>query len=241
MPSLRSACTAPVRLRTYRHLLYLALVLPLGLLYFNVLLTGLSVAIPLSALVVGVPILLLTLLVARGFAAAERRLTASLLGADLADPSYPFLDGGPRERAKALLFDGTTWRECLYLFLLFPVGVVAFTSLVTGLTVALTLLVTPFVYDTPGVRVGVFPEGSVTISQSLTVPWGDLLVGVGVVTTVSEWAVDSLADALLFSLLGVAVLVVTLNLANAAAWLLARVAERLLDDRGATRDGSETA
>lgn len=236
-PSLRSVCTAPVRPRTYRHLCYLALVFPLGLLYGNVLLTGFSVAIPLSFMLVGVPLFLLTLLVARGFAAVERRLAGSLLGADLAQPSYPFLEGSPRERARALVFDGTTWRECLYLFLLFPVGIASFTFLFTGLTVAMVLVATPLLYDAPGVQVGIFPDGTVTISQSLSVPWGDLLVGVDIATTVSEWAVDSLADALLFSVFGLAVLVLVLNLANAAAWLLARTAAFFLGD-GAAREPS---
>jgi len=213
-------------------------VFPLGFLYFNVLVTGFSLAIPLSVMFVGVPLFLLTLLVARGFAAVERRLTGYLLDADLADPSYPFLDGGVVERTKALLLDGTTWRECLYLLLQFPVGLAAFTFLTTGLTGALTLIATPLIYDAPGVRIGFFPGGSVTVSQSLSIPWGDLLVGVDVATTVSQWAVDSFADALLFSLLGLAGLVLILNLVNAAAWLLAQSAAFFLSDGTAARDAS---
>jgi len=239
-PSLRSVCVAPLRARTYRHLVYLALVFPLGTLYFNLIVVGLSLALPLAILVVGVPLFVATLLLVRGLAAVERRLTRYLLGTDLPRPGYPFLDGSPTERVKALVFDGATWRECCYLLLKFPAGVAAVAFLSTFLTVSLTLLATPVVYDTPGVRVGFFPRGSVTVTQSLSVPWGDLLVGVDVATTVSEWAVDSLADALLVSLLGVGCLFVTLNLVNAAAWLSARTAAVFLGE-GTHSDSPESS
>lgn len=203
---------------------YLALVFPLGTLYFNLIVAGLSLALPLVILAVGVPLLVATLLLVRGLAAVERRLARYLLGTDLPSPAYPFLDGRPVERVKALVFDRATWRECCYLLLKFPAGVAAVVFLSTSLTVSLTLLATSVIYDTPGVRVGFFPSGQITLSQSLSVPWGDLLVGVDIVATVSEWAVDSLADAVVMSLLGVGCLFVTLNLVNVAAWLSARTA-----------------
>jgi uncharacterized membrane protein AbrB (regulator of aidB expression) len=70
----------------------------------------------------------------------------------------------------------------------------------------------------------------VTVSPSLSVPWGDVLVGIEFAVTVSEWAVDSLGDALVFSVLGVVLLLVTLNLVNLGAWLFRRYTDTLLGD-----------
>ena len=229
-PSLRSLLLAPVRLRTYGNLCFLALAAPFGMAYFLVVVTGLSLSVPLSLLLVGVPLLLATLLAVRGLAAVERWLARRLLGAAVPSPSHAFLSGSPRERVEGLVFDRRTWLECGYLLAKLPIGVSAFALLSTTLTVSVTLLATPLLYDRPGARVGFFPAAPVTISPSVTVPWGDLLVGVGVATRLSEWVVDSPADALVLSAVGLAVLLVSLNLLNGAAWLLARLAQLSLDD-----------
>lgn len=235
-PSLWSLVSAPVRSRTYRNLTYVALSFPLGMGYFLALVTGLSLSVPLTVALVGVPPFLLTLLLARGLAAIERELAGSVLGLTVPSPTYRFLDGSVRERVAGLLLDRETWLECLYLLLKFPLGLCSSVFLLTTLTVSLTLLATPLYYDQPGARVGVFPAAPITLTQSLSVPWADLLVGVDVATTVSEWAVDSLGDALVFSAIGLVALVGTLNLVNALAWLSGWVAQWFLGDRTATRD-----
>ena len=234
-PPLRSLLLAPVRVRTYGNLCYLALAFPLGVAYFTVLVVAFSLAVPLTLLLVGVPLLLATLLGVRGLAAGERLLARTLLGTALPAPSYGFLDGSPRKRVWALVVDRRTWLECGYLLAKFPIGIGAFTLLSTTLTVSLTLLATPLFYDRPGARVGFFPADPIAVSPSVTVPWGDLLVGVRVAATVTEWVADSLADALLLSALGLVGLVVSLNLVNGAAWLLAQFARVSLGDGGPTR------
>jgi hypothetical protein len=219
LPSLRSAVAVPLQLETYLHLLYLGLAFPLGMVYFVVLVTGFSVSVPLSILIVGIPLLVATLLIVRGLGFIERLLANSLLNAEIAAPTYPFRDGSVFSRLRALIVNRRTWTECGYLLLKFPVGVGLFVFLVTALSMSLTFLATPMFYDEPGRRVGLFPGDPVTLSPSLSVPWGDVLVGAEVAITVSEWAVDSLADALLFSAFGAVLFLLTLHIVNLVAWL----------------------
>ena len=61
--------------RTYRVLLYLLLGLPLGILYFTIVVTGLSLGIGLIVTLLGIPVLVITLLVVRGLAELEREMT----------------------------------------------------------------------------------------------------------------------------------------------------------------------
>jgi len=230
LPSLRSLAAAPVQARTYRHLLYLGVAFPLGLAYFVVLVVGFSISASLIVLIVGLPLLVVTLLVVRGLAAVDRLLANRLLDADIAAPAYPFRNGSVSDRVRALFVNHRTWVECGYLLSRFPMGIGVFVFLVTGLTTSLTFIATPVYYNTPGRRVGVFLTDPITVSPSLSVPWGDVLVGIEFAVTVRDWAGDSLGDALGFSVLGVILLLVTLNLVNLIAWLFRRYTRALLGD-----------
>ena len=236
LPSLRSVLAAPLQPRTYLHLIYLGVAFPLGTAYFVVLVTGFSISVSLSILVVGLPLFVVTLLVVRGLGAVERLFANLLLDTDIAAPAYPFRDGSVPERLRALVVNRRTWSECGYLLLKFPVGIGLFVFLVTALTMSLTFLATPAFYDEPGLRVGIFPADPVKLSQSLSVPWGDVLVGAELAITVSERAVDSLADALLFSALGAVLLLLTLNIVNVMAWLSRQYTRTLLGDPAVVMD-----
>jgi len=236
LPSLRSIVVTPLQPRTYLHLLYLGLAFPFGIAYFVILVTGFSIAVPLTVLIIGIPLFIVTLLIVRGLGAVERLLANLLLGTDIAAPTYPFRDGSVLGRLRALIVNRRTWAECGYLLLKFPVGIGAFVFFVTGLTISITFLATPVFYDEPGLRVGIFPADPVTLAPSLSIPWGNVLVGAEFVVTVSEWAVDSLADALLFSAIGAVLFLLTLNIVNLVAWLSRRYTRALLGDPAAVLD-----
>ncbi|MFC6975911.1 sensor domain-containing protein [Halomicroarcula sp. GCM10025709] len=195
-PPLRSILLVPLRPRPYLRALYLFLAFPLGITYFVVLVAGVTVGAVTSILVVGVPLLLAVLLLARGFGWVERRLVTALLGVDVPDPDYGFLTGSARERVVGLVADWTTWSELGYLFSMFALGTGAFVFLFTAFAMSVTVVATPLYYDRAPGRVGFFPGDPVRLTQSLSVPWGDLFVGAEFGFTVSEWAVDSLPDAL---------------------------------------------
>ncbi len=132
--------------KTYRHLVYLTLAFPLGLLYFIFLVTGLSVGFGLVVIWVGVPILFGMLLAWRGIGTFERGLHRGLLDTDIPEPTTAFLgEGRLWDRIKALLRDGSTWRTLAWLFIRFPAGLITFVILVTVGSVAAVLLASPLI------------------------------------------------------------------------------------------------
>src|SRR2546425_4620531 len=72
--------------QAYLRILYLLLAFPLGLFYFVFLTVALSAGVATLVIGVGIVILLGALFVSRGFVVFERKLAASMLGADIPAP-----------------------------------------------------------------------------------------------------------------------------------------------------------
>lgn len=127
-------------MRTYRIFLYLLLGLPLGVIEFTVVVTGLSLGIGLAITIIGIPLFVGVLILSRYVASMERELARSLLDARI--PRIGRTDGnetgGWLSRAWNTVKSGGTWMEVTYLLLRLPVGVLDFTVAVTivGLIVA---------------------------------------------------------------------------------------------------------
>ncbi len=153
----------------YRGMLYLLLAFPLGTFYFILLVTGFSLGIGLLIVWVGIPILVGLLLLARLLGAMERALANGLLGTHIR--ALPPVEAGTLwERLKRLLVSGMTWRSVAYLFVRFPLGIVAFVLLVTLLVAPVAMILTPLYYDLPGasIDIGIWPidtlGGAVAVS-----------------------------------------------------------------------------
>jgi hypothetical protein len=131
--------------QTYRNIVYLLLGLPLGTIWFSVLVAGLAVGAALLVVaLVGIPILLGLWYVSRVFANAERMTANLLLGTDLAqEPFGPHGRGNPWRRLRALSGDRRRTRELAFLLLRFPAGVASFTLAVTALSVPFALAYAP--------------------------------------------------------------------------------------------------
>jgi hypothetical protein len=142
--ALATALRPAVDAQTYKHVLYLALSFPLGLLYTVLLTMGFALGVALSVVLVGVVVLVGTLFATRAVAAFERDQANALLDADLAapddlDPDRQGVVGAVRARLEA----GSTWRGLGFLVLKFPLGVAAFVLLVSTIGVALDLIFLP--------------------------------------------------------------------------------------------------
>jgi signal transduction histidine kinase len=136
-----------LRPRTYVSALFIATRLPLGVLYFAVLLAGLAGGLSGALVVVGIPAIVVTFVIAQGFAAFERQLARWWLGVDIAPQSLPRPPGRSLlARVRDHLANAVTWKSILYLVLQFPVGLVAFLLEVLGLSVALAAILTPLWY-----------------------------------------------------------------------------------------------
>jgi uncharacterized membrane protein len=129
----------------WKSLLYMLLALATGTFYFTVVVTLISTSFGTIILVIGLPLLLLTLGLVRGMALFEGRLVELLLGTRM--PRRPRADL-PRPFFQRLFFwlkDGRTWASLVYLLLMLPLGIVYFTFAVTGLALGLGLIAAPFV------------------------------------------------------------------------------------------------
>jgi signal transduction histidine kinase len=141
------------RVRTYATALYLLLALPIGLIAFLLLTVGGAVGLGLAVVWVGVPILLALLAASRAFAAFDRGLANRLLGTQIEAPVAQRMGGGSLwKQVKALVGSRTTWRSILWLFLRFPLSLLAFCVPITSAGVGLGLVVAPFTSAFTGVH-----------------------------------------------------------------------------------------
>jgi hypothetical protein len=121
---------------------YLILGMPIGVAAFTLVVTGLALGAGLAITLVGVPIVLATLVAARGIAELERRRAAPVLGEPTAG-SERRLEGDVWSRARTLATDPATWKDTLWSLLLLPVGTAGFTVAVTAWSTALGLVSSP--------------------------------------------------------------------------------------------------
>lgn len=194
---------APVRVRTYTNLMYLALAFPLGIGYFTFLVTGLLLGFGLTIVWIGLPILALVFAGSWGLAALERQLAIHLLGAQVPPMSRPVAAVGEPvgfwRTIGEFLGNPVTWKGMAFLLLKFPLGIVSFIMTVTLLSLSGGLAAAPFLY-----------------------PWEEITIDL------YFWAPDSFAEYLLVGAAGVVLLVVSLNLLNGLAFLWKQVAVMLL-------------
>lgn len=193
--------------QAYLNLIYLGAAFPLGILYFILLVSGLSIGISLAIIWVGIPILLL---VGAGWwvlASFERFTAIHLLKEDVPEMARPSVEGTDIwTRFKGYLSNPVTWKSLAYLFMKFPLGIVTFVVLVTLVSLTLALLTMPLTYEfLPHVTPGIF-------------------IGPGA----SVWEIDSLGDALLCTLIGLMLWPMTLHITNGLAWAHAKFARVML-------------
>jgi two-component system, OmpR family, phosphate regulon sensor histidine kinase PhoR len=202
--------------RTYLRIFYLLLAFPLGILYFVVIVTGLSVGVGLAIVIVGFPILLVTLLCWLLFGRIERELAIHLLGAQIRPMSVP--DPARRsawQRLLRTLGDPVTWKSLVYVLLEFPFGVFSFTLAVVLITISLTLVLYPVVYAIATALYQQFPD------QAQGTMWPGVTIDGQFNTSVAVRFLGVSAFGIVFALASLAVL-------NGTAWLWARFAELML-------------
>jgi signal transduction histidine kinase len=129
---LRTVLGVPFRAATWRHVLYLLAAFPLGLAYFVVLVTGMSVGVGLSVILVGLLVLAATVIASRVMAGVERGVARRLLGIEIPRPAHMQPGLTPWERARSLLRDPVTWKSLVFVGLKLPAGIIAL-ALIGGL------------------------------------------------------------------------------------------------------------
>jgi len=216
MVSLRSPSAIPVvgvlvDGRTYVHLLYLLIAIPLGAVYSSLFSFGFAFGIAFSVVLVGLVILLATLVAARLAAGVERWLANRLLGTDLTryddladDP--PGALAGVRKYVEA----ASTWRAVGFISLKFFVTVFAIIPLF-ALANGLSLLSAPIRYP----YVATFGESN---GEPIT------------------WAIGTLPESLLAVSVGLVGVLVALHVTNLVAYASRQMATALLGEPAATAE-----
>jgi uncharacterized membrane protein len=133
--------------KAYGGLLYALLALPIGIVYFTWVVTGVSLSAGLAVLIIGVPFTLLFIASVRVIALLEGRIVELLLGQRMPRrlPMEEVKVTGVWPRIRAMLTDRRTWSTMFYMVLQLPLGVAYFVIAVTGLSLSLGLVAAPFV------------------------------------------------------------------------------------------------
>jgi len=216
MVSLRSPSRLPVvgvlaDGRTYRHLLYLLLAIPLGFLYSTLFSFGFVFGLLFAVVLVGFVVLLATLLGARIAAGFERWLANRLLGTDLERyDDVPADTDGAVAGVRKYVDAASTWRGVGFLLLKYFVTVLAFVPLV-ALAFGLPLVLAPLRYP----YVATFGESN---GEPVT------------------WAIETLPEALLAASVGVIGVLAALHATNLVAYVCRQMATAMLGEP--TGDGA---
>jgi signal transduction histidine kinase len=123
--------TQLVRRRTWAEFLYALLGLPIGIAGFIFVVVTLAVTTGLSVTFIGLPLMALTGLAARGIGWSLRRFANRLIGTDVPPPQRFRANPGLLGWIGSCLTDGTAWRARLYLLLKLPVGIAGFIAAVS--------------------------------------------------------------------------------------------------------------
>jgi signal transduction histidine kinase len=182
--------TAPFSARTWKETLYLLLGLPIGIVTFTVLITGLATGAGLLIVMIGFAVIWVTFVLARVFADLERIRARALLDADVARLYLPD-EHGWWKRLKSRAEDPSTWLDVVYGILLLPVGVFTFTISLTVWASGLALVALPAYY-------WALPKQVTTRGTGIVFAW----------TNGHPWVVDTALEVGLSVLLGVVVILV---------------------------------
>lgn len=130
--------------RAYTSIFYMLLALATGILYFTIVVTGLSLSFGFAILIIGIPFFLAFIGITRVIALGEGRLIEAVTGERMPRrPVHPGPAAGWLTRIGEMLTDVRTWTTLLYMLLMLPLGIVYFTVTVTGLAVGLAFTSLP--------------------------------------------------------------------------------------------------
>ena len=175
----------------FPNLIYLLLSLPLGILYFVILITGFSLGAGLAITLIGIPILVAMIFVTYILGDLDRKMTSLLLGVNIAKPeARPANNDSARAILVAQLKSLQFWKELGYLLLKMPLGVISFTIAIVLVAVSLAFIVAPFILT-------YFPDAQMmlwqgfeidTMQRAVVTSVAGLLLGVVSVALINGYA-----------------------------------------------------
>jgi signal transduction histidine kinase len=144
---------------TWFAVLHLLTNMPLGILYFAVLVTSAALGTGLLITLIGIPILVGTGWIVRTMGNIERARMNGFLGTTLQDPYRPAApEAGWIARLFAIGKDPATWRDFLFLMLRMPIGIFTFTVTVATWSITFALLCSPIAYTLGWFQISIGPR-----------------------------------------------------------------------------------
>ena len=170
---------------TYRRLLYLLIACPLAVAYFVGTSTGLSVGVGLSVVLVGIPILLVTLVAVTGVAWFEAYLAHVCLDRDSSTPvaltglqmDLEAENVGYYITLKRFVADPSTWASLGLVAIKSVFGLLAFVILVTLTSFVGTLIAAPLFYNSPEISYRIASYSITTLPEAVGLSAVGVLLG----------------------------------------------------------------
>lgn len=204
LPAASDFFTSIWKTQTWVNIVYLLLSFPLGLFYFIILATGISLGFGLLITILGIFILMGVMILVHWFTRFEVMLTNNLLGfqirPNLPEPTANGFWGKLKEKMRSPF----TWKGLLFLFLRFPMGIFAFCLTVSLLAVSLGMISLPLLYH----------------FSWLDIDW----------PANSFWIIDSYLKTFVVAIVGVLLLYASLFVFNILAWIYGNITKILLGE-----------
>lgn len=115
--------------RFLRNLLYLLISLPLGIIYFTIAVSGISLGLGLSIVYVGIPIIAITLICAKEIVDFEKNMAVKILNADINMSEGVFnssKDEEPIKRTFGVIKTLKNWKSICYCIIKLPISIIHF-------------------------------------------------------------------------------------------------------------------
>ena len=131
----------------YSALFYMLLSLATGIVYFTWTIVGFSLSLGLSVIIVGILFAVVFIGTVRVLSLVEGRLVEVMLGERMPRrPVYTERELPLFQRIGRMFTDPRTWSTLFYFVLMLPLGIVYFTTAVTGIALSLSFILAPIAH-----------------------------------------------------------------------------------------------
>lgn len=187
--------------RIVKNSAYLLAALPLGIIYFTIIITGLATGVGMIPIFWGVPVLVLTFAIGRWLAHLEREMASVLLDARFTPLARPAPEASWWDRLTWYATNRHTWLAMLFTLLKLPLGVIAFTSFITAVATPFALISIPL-WDQFGTAEPFGWQINSLAEIIIAVPLGILAIPIGTLMILGTgWLMRKITEALLGGIL----------------------------------------
>lgn len=133
--------------RAYAALFYMVLAMATGIFYFTWVVTGLSLSAGFAILIIGVPFIVLFFATVRALSFVEGKIVEAMLGVRMPRRQlYVDHELSIWQRIGAMFSDPRTWSTLFYMLLMLPLGIIYFSIVTVGMSLALGFIAAPFLH-----------------------------------------------------------------------------------------------